>query len=79
MTSKVIFVFAALALAGCQKVEEDRTVSTESTGSVNYTLSKKCNDGTDVYLVDGQYATWDGTNEQWIMLSPDVTPDDYCN
>ena len=76
MTSKVIFIFAALALAGCQKVEEERISTTAST---NYTLSKKCNDGTDVYLVDGQYATWDRPNEQWIMLSPDVTPDDYCN
>ena len=74
---RVIFAIAALSLAGCQPVEEK--TETADTTATNFTLSKKCNDGTDVYIRDGGYAVWDGAGGYWINLSPDVTPDDYCN
>lgn len=77
MRNKVIFVFAALALAGCQPVEEE--TGTEAKTVTAFTLSKKCSDGTDVYSRDGGYAVWDSTDGYWVNLSPDVTPDEYCN
>ena len=77
-----ILIIASLSVAACAKEPEQpgQVVSTGPTVASDFTLSKKCSDGTDIYQIEGgSYATWDGQNSQWIKLSPGVTPDDYCD
>jgi hypothetical protein len=79
-----ILLLAALALAGCQKTtdipsENSTETTTEAVSIVeDYTLTKKCSDGTNIYQIEGGiYATWDGSN--WVKLSPGIMPDQYCS
>lgn len=72
-----------IAVSACTKHETQETVTETQvlqTVVTEFTLSKKCGDGTDVYQIDGgEYAIWDGQNNQWVKLSPGVAPDDYCD
>ena len=78
----VILIAASLAVTACAKAPQEKQEDTTQAPTVveEFTLSKKCSDGTDIYQIDGgNYAKWDGENSQWIKLSPGVTPDDYCS
>ena len=76
----VLLPVTAFALTACAKApQETQEASHDPVVVQEFTLTKKCNDGTDIYQIDGgSYATWDGQNNQWVKLSPGVTPDQFC-
>lgn len=91
MLRKGLYTTAALAaiwiivlLSGIltEEPKESQTV-TNSYNFAEWTLTKKCSDGTEIYkLSDGDNAIFRGENENdqhWVKLTPGVTPDDYCN
>jgi len=73
-------IVAALAVTACTKApQETQEASQEPTIVQDFSLTKKCSDGSNIYQIDGgSYATWDGQNNQWVKLSPGVTPDQFC-
>ena len=78
----VVLLIASLSVAACAEAPPTNNEVTSNDPVVvsDFTLSKKCSDGTDIYQIEGgSYATWDGQNSQWVKLSPGVTPNDYCD
>lgn len=79
----VLCIPLALVVSACDKKETQTTTETQASEPVivtEFTLSKKCADGTNIYQISGgDYATWDGQNNQWVKLSPGVAPNDYCS
>ena len=76
-----LLVLSSLALPACTREQPSvaQEASQDPTVVQEFSLTKKCNDGTNIYQIDGgSYATYDGQNNQWVKLSPGVTPDQFC-
>lgn len=82
--SVAIVVLAGVAIfVGHHTKDPVKKVETQGYNVAEWTLAKKCSDGTDIYqLADGDYAVWRGQDENdqhWVKLAAGVTPDDYCD
>lgn len=78
-------ISSSLLIIGCAEKKKSNNIVDDSYSETShpivrdFSLTKKCSDGTDVYrLSDGTYTTWDGTNSMWVPLSPNVSPNQYC-
>lgn len=79
----LLIVVSIIIFIGYLTKDPDKKVEAQGYNIAEWTLAKKCADGTDIYqLLDGEYAIWRGQDENdqhWVKLSSGVSPDQYCN